>query len=526
MVVAGLGLVVLGTAPPASAGDLGFASLDVYTPDGDTFAYGDPVRFVGSVIDQSTSCGFGDCDTPVGNVVIELPIGSGTGFNLPVEFGGITPFASFDHVVPGPTTSPATAGFFLPGSYTYDADFDGNFTTGLLGDSGSFTVVPRPCAMSLTQSLQQSEAGGTFELTADVSTGAVQAPGQVQFFQGPVANDVLLGTVNPVPANNLATITVDSDLLQLGGNEINAVYTPSNGTHLGCTRQIFHFFVNGDVPPTANPDTASVLANVPSGTNSVTFDLFANDTDPDGPAITAFDFVPFGVGPQDGDLVQTADPGDSPGMVTYTPDVGFVGDETFQYAVTTNGQQSFPATVNIVVECTPIAADDAFELAQDEVLVVGDADDVLDNDPKRCEEAVQLESGPEHGSLSGSFDGSAGEFTYTPDPGFVGVDQFTYVYTSGQVIDSRATVLLQVVAPAQVTTTTLATTSSTTGGGGSTSTSSIGGGVTSTTARVGSGTLARTGDGPSGALVVAGALLVVGGLCYGAPVTTGRRRSA
>ena len=53
-------------------------------------------------------------------------------------------------------------------------------------------------------------------------------------------------------------------------------------------------------------------------------------------------------------------------------------------------------------------------------------------------------SGPQHGTLTLNADGS---FVYTPNPGYVGADSFTYQDADGPAVSNIAAVLIQVSAP-------------------------------------------------------------------------------
>ena len=56
-------------------------------------------------------------------------------------------------------------------------------------------------------------------------------------------------------------------------------------------------------------------------------------------------------------------------------------------------------------------------------------------DPRKAAVA----SGPTHGSLTPAANGS---FAYGPDPGFVGIDRFTYRWDDGQLASASATVVI------------------------------------------------------------------------------------
>jgi len=91
-----------------------------------------------------------------------------------------------------------------------------------------------------------------------------------------------------------------------------------------------------NLPPQANPDSASTLEN-----RSVTIDVLVNDSDPDGDQL----FI---------ESVSFAEHGEveilSNNRLLYTPDYGFVGTDTFNYTVTDGQGHTASSTVSVVVE--------------------------------------------------------------------------------------------------------------------------------------------------------------------------------
>ena len=85
---------------------------------------------------------------------------------------------------------------------------------------------------------------------------------------------------------------------------------------------------------------------------------------------------------------------------------------------------------------------DLYSLDEDGVLTVGPLQGLLANDSDANEDVLEavLVEAPQHGQLVLQPDGS---FTYTPDPDFNGLDQFTYRASDGELSDT-ATVLLTV----------------------------------------------------------------------------------
>ena len=92
----------------------------------------------------------------------------------------------------------------------------------------------------------------------------------------------------------------------------------------------------------------------------------------------------------------------------------------------------------------PSAVDDEFQTTTETALQIALAD-LLANDTDPNGDALQVSSfsGPGHGSLADNGDGT---FTYTPDPGFSGEDNFSYTASDGE-LSSQATVRIAVEVP-------------------------------------------------------------------------------
>jgi len=118
--------------------------------------------------------------------------------------------------------------------------------------------------------------------------------------------------------------------------------------NLGATSNAATVTVNIDGvndAPTANDDSDSTGID-----NPVVIDVLANDTDPDNDPLLV-DSVTLGT---HGSVVNNGTD------VTYTPDPGFSGDDTFTYTVADGNGGSDTATVNVSVS-VPIVASDDFE---------------------------------------------------------------------------------------------------------------------------------------------------------------------
>jgi hypothetical protein len=150
--------------------------------------------------------------------------------------------------------------------------------------------------------------------------------------------------------------------------------------------------------------------------------FLANDIDLNGEALTA---VSIADNVDHGTLAAFAD-----GRFTYTPDAGYTGPDSFTYRMRdASSNLSEPVLVRIDVlpagNRTPIGTPDVYSMLADTTLSVP-ASGFLVNDIDLDGEAisaVSIQDNVDHGSLAAFADGS---FIYTPDPGFAGVDSFTY----------------------------------------------------------------------------------------------------
>jgi hypothetical protein len=183
-------------------------------------------------------------------------------------------------------------------------------------------------------------------------------------------------------------------------------------------------------PPVANDDHYVTSENTPISDN-----VLANDTDPNNLQLSAVLLSPAA----NGSVTLNAD-----GSFVYTPNTGFFGVDSFIYrAHDTASAVSNVAAVTINVTPTPpVAVNDSYTATENTPLTVS-APGVLANDTgANLPLTAVLVSGPTHGTLTLSSDGS---FTYTPSFGFFGTDSFTYQATDTDALVSNvATVTITV----------------------------------------------------------------------------------
>ena len=191
----------------------------------------------------------------------------------------------------------------------------------------------------------------------------------------------------------------------------------------------------GNAPPVAANDSYSTA----EGTERLVSapGVLANDTDPEGAALTAVlvDDV------EDGTLTLNAN-----GSFRYTPRTGFSGTDTFRYQASDGSASSKPATVTISVSevnDAPTATADSYATTENRTLNVNRSNGVLrnDTDPEDDDLTAVLVSGASSGTVTLHADGS---FSYVPAPGFAGSATFTYQADDGTERSSTAAVTISV----------------------------------------------------------------------------------
>lgn len=224
-----------------------------------------------------------------------------------------------------------------------------------------------------------SATGGTSNATIEVQT-----PNNVIFGPG-AAMPLADGDNGEVHVESYTSIReeINGDVAEIIISQALVEALPDFGsTHMGST--IMGNVLSNDSNPQGDPMTASLVTG-PSHAASFTLN-------PDG-------------------------------SYSYTPEAGYVGDDTFTYTATAGGSTTSPILVTITMSNTlPLLNNDAATTFQD-TRVLGNVltnDSDADGDPLTS----SLVSGPANAD---SFQlNSNGAFSYTPKKGFVGTDSFTY----------------------------------------------------------------------------------------------------
>ncbi len=187
--------------------------------------------------------------------------------------------------------------------------------------------------------------------------------------------------------------------------------------------------------PAANADTLTTAEDT-----AATVNVLSNDTGLEDGGIV----VTLSAAPTNGTVTVGSN-----GALTYTPNSGYAGADTFQYQITDADGDTSSANVSVTVVPTdhlPVANADTLTTAEDTTATLN----VLSNDTGLEDGGivVTLSAAPTNGTVS---IGSNGVLTYTPASGFSGADNFQYRITDADGDVSGASVVVTVAANEQTT---------------------------------------------------------------------------
>ncbi len=185
-----------------------------------------------------------------------------------------------------------------------------------------------------------------------------------------------------------------------------------------------------DDDPVASDDTTET-----SEDQMVSINVLKNDNDVDDDHLKVDSVAQQ---PINGSVIRTD------ANVIYNPKPDYCGEDFFSYKVSDGDGETDTATVTVTVTCVndkPVAKDDAYDV-KDSTLPVA-APGILDNDIDVDGDllAANRETNVSHGELRLQADGS---FTYTPNRGFHGSDNFTYRASDGELYSDIVTVTITV----------------------------------------------------------------------------------
>ncbi|WP_448548956.1 Ig-like domain-containing protein [Thalassotalea fusca] len=182
-------------------------------------------------------------------------------------------------------------------------------------------------------------------------------------------------------------------------------------------------------PPIATDDTVAVNVN-----SSISINVLSNDRDQDALSVQS-----------------TTTP--SSGMVTnnqnsiiYTPNQGFIGEDSFTYTIVDTAGQTASAKVSLTVNnVAPSLTDDSITTNQSAAVVILP----LANDSSQAGHELTIVSIST--PLYGELEQNDAEITYTPQDGYVGEDAFVYTVRDAVGDESSASVNLNIVNVVPVT---------------------------------------------------------------------------
>jgi VCBS repeat-containing protein len=250
---------------------------------------------------------------------------------------------------------------------------------------------------------------------------------------------------------NSVNTTGTHGAVEITGGGSGLTYEPDpNYCNGGSPKDTFTYTLNGgstatvsmtvtcvDDPPVAVNDSAAV----PGISVATSIDVLSNDTDIDGGPKAIGSFTE----PDHGTVSGTGGSTNAWTGLTYKPDSGYCGNDSFEYTLAPGGSS---ATVSINVDCSapPTANNDSATVQQNAAATLLDVranDTDSDGGPMLITDVTQ----PPHGAAAINFDGTA--LSYQPDPGYCNTpsgptDNFSYTLNGGP----TATVFMTVTCPA------------------------------------------------------------------------------
>ncbi len=280
-------------------------------------------------------------------------------------------------------------------------------------------------------------------VTAEDTTLAIAAPG-VLLNDSDEDGDPLTAVLESPPTNGTLSLNANGAFSYAPTAGFNGVdtftYRASDGASSSAPAIVTIQVTPVSDAPVALPDNYSTLEDVALVVAAP--GVLANDSDPDGDALTAF----LGVPPLHGDVSLNPD-----GSFTYTPSAGYHGTDSFTYRAFDGAAVSGPTLVTITI--TPvddqlIARPDRYTTPEDVVLNVP-APGVLANDSNEDGGPLRavLEGLPAHGTVTLFIDG---RFSYRPNTNYHGPDSFTYRAVDGAVSSAPVLVSIEVTPVADV----------------------------------------------------------------------------
>ena len=232
-----------------------------------------------------------------------------------------------------------------------------------------------------------------------------------------IDGDDLSVSVDAQPAVGTASVNSDQSITYTPQPDWNGVvsftYLASDGVaSVGATVTVTVNAVND--APTANGDSLDLDEDTSAG-----LDPTSNDTDVDGDtlAVSAWSQPANGVVQKSGN------------QLTYVPDPDYFGSDAFSYTVTDGNGAFSAASIDVAVrpvDDAPLVSDVEISTPAGEPVTIVATGNVIDPDGDPLQ-IVAFSQGA-FGTVTANADGT---LTFTPNPEFVGTDEFMYIVSDG-----------------------------------------------------------------------------------------------
>ncbi len=346
---------------------------------------------------------------------------------------------------PGVVTADGTVTLSPTGEvlFTPDADFNGttSFTYTLSDGNGGVTTQTATVEVAAVNdppvgNTDTVSATEDTQLTIDIAGDATDVDGDTVSVTEIDGTPITPGGPGVVTADGTVTLSPTGEVLFTPDADFNGTtsftYTLSDGNG-GVTTQTATVEVAAvNDPPVGNTDTVSATEDT-----QLTIDIAGDATDVDGDTVSVTEIdgtpiTPGGPGVVTADGTVTLSP---TGEVLFTPDADFNGTTSFTYTLSdgNGGVTTQTATVEVAaVNDPPIFSGGDTTITVTEG-TSGDGQ-VIATDPEGGTFTYTVSSSPGNGTVQIFPDGS---YTYTPNPTFVGEDQFVLRVTDsdGGVLD-------------------------------------------------------------------------------------------
>jgi hypothetical protein len=173
---------------------------------------------------------------------------------------------------------------------------------------------------------------------------------------------------------------------------------------------------------------------------SATINVLGNDTPGPGQSLDSSSIAVTSL-PQHGTAVIGAG-----GVVTYRPNTGYSGADTFQYSVRDGlGATSNAASVTVTIQPAPVASNDTANLTENQSATINVVANDTSSGGTLNAASIQIVAPPTHGTAAVT----NGAVTYTPASGYAGLDTFQYsVQDNLGTVSNVATVSMDIATPA------------------------------------------------------------------------------